>query len=125
MRHAVLGAEYGFRRGSSDLGFFEGTNVAIDYRSSRISTRSTHSAKACQAYILSQKHEGWLALPQMYDGGGISGGSLDRPALMRLLADIEAGKIDTWWSTRSTASPARSAISPRSSRCSNVITGEG
>jgi site-specific DNA recombinase len=51
--------------------------------------------EACQAYILSQKHEGWLALPQMYDDGGISGGSLDRPALTRLLADIEAGKIDT------------------------------
>src|SRR3954453_19710135 len=51
--------------------------------------------EACEAYILSQKHEGWLALPHMYDDGGVSGGTMDRPALKRLLADIEAGRIDT------------------------------
>src|SRR3954464_4674789 len=51
--------------------------------------------EACEAYILSQKHEGWLALPQMYDDGGVSGGTMDRPALKRLLTDIEAGGIDT------------------------------
>src|SRR4051794_6706029 len=51
--------------------------------------------EACEAYILSQKHEGWLALPQMYDDGGVSGGTMDRAALKRLLADIEVGKIDT------------------------------
>src|SRR5436190_9967028 len=51
--------------------------------------------EACEAYIVSQKHEGWLALPQMYDDGGVSGGTMDRAALKRLLADIEAGKIDT------------------------------
>ena len=51
--------------------------------------------EACEAYILSQRHEGWLALPQMYDDGGVSGGTMDRAALKRLLADIEAGKIDT------------------------------
>jgi DNA invertase Pin-like site-specific DNA recombinase len=50
--------------------------------------------EACEAYILSQKQEGWLALPQAYDDGGVSGGTMDRPALKRLLADIEAGKID-------------------------------
>jgi len=50
--------------------------------------------EACEAYILSQKHEGWAALAQMYDDGGISGGTMERPALQRLLADIEAGKID-------------------------------
>jgi len=50
--------------------------------------------EACEAYILSQKHEGWAALPQMYDDGGFSGGTTDRPALRRLIADIEAGKID-------------------------------
>jgi site-specific DNA recombinase len=50
--------------------------------------------EACEAYILSQKHEGWAALPQMYDDGGISGGTMERPALQRLLADIKTGKID-------------------------------
>ncbi|MPY73429.1 MAG: recombinase family protein [Alphaproteobacteria bacterium] len=50
---------------------------------------------ACEAYILSQKHEGWSCLPEMYDDGGISGATMERPALTRLLADIEAGRIDT------------------------------
>nr|WP_286198837.1 recombinase family protein [Mesorhizobium sp. BR1-1-16] len=50
--------------------------------------------EACEAYILSQRHEGWIALPQMYDDGGISGGTMDRPALKRLLADVAVGKID-------------------------------
>jgi len=51
--------------------------------------------EACEAFILSQKHEGWLALPDMYDDGGISGATMERPALKRLLRDIEAGRIDT------------------------------
>jgi DNA invertase Pin-like site-specific DNA recombinase len=51
--------------------------------------------EACEAYVLSQKHEGWTALAQMYDDGGVSGGTMERPALKRLLADIAAGKIDT------------------------------
>ena len=46
------------------------------------------------AYIASQKSEGWIALPDHYDDGGISGGTLERPALKRLLLDIEAGLID-------------------------------
>jgi len=50
---------------------------------------------ACEAFILSQKHEGWVSLPEMYDDGGISGGTMERPSLTRLLADIAAGKIDT------------------------------
>jgi len=50
---------------------------------------------ACEAYIASQKHEGWTCLPEMYDDGGISGATMDRPALKRLLADIRAGRIDT------------------------------
>lgn len=50
--------------------------------------------EACEAYILSQRHEGWIALPQMYDDGGISGGTMERPALKRLLIDMAAGKID-------------------------------
>jgi site-specific DNA recombinase len=51
--------------------------------------------EACQAFIISQRHEGWRALPVLYDDGGYSGGTLDRPALKRLLADIEAGKVNT------------------------------
>ncbi|WP_421693842.1 recombinase family protein [Aestuariivirga sp.] len=51
--------------------------------------------EACEAYIRSQKHEGWTLLPEFYDDGGISGGTLERPALKRLLADIEADRIDT------------------------------
>jgi site-specific DNA recombinase len=50
--------------------------------------------EACAAYIQSQRHEGWLALPTLYDDGGYSGGTLERPALRRLLADIETGQID-------------------------------
>ena len=51
--------------------------------------------EACEAYILSQKSVGWSALPQMYDDGGISGGTMQRPALQRLLAEIGAGRVDT------------------------------
>mgnify|MGYP000184974893 CR=1 FL=1 len=50
---------------------------------------------ACEAYIRSQKSAGWVALPDMYDDGGISGGTMERPALLRLLADIGAGRVDT------------------------------
>jgi site-specific DNA recombinase len=50
--------------------------------------------EACTAYVLSQKHEGWTALPQRYDDGGFSGGAMDRPALQRLLADVRAGRVD-------------------------------
>ena len=50
--------------------------------------------EACAAFILSQKHEGWTALPAHYDDGGYSGGAMERPALKRLLADIESTQID-------------------------------
>ena len=50
--------------------------------------------EACAAYALSQKHEGWLLLPERYDDGGFSGGNMDRPGLKRLLADVAAGKVD-------------------------------
>ncbi|WP_299353513.1 recombinase family protein [uncultured Shimia sp.] len=50
--------------------------------------------EACAAYVASQKHEGWKLLPTRYDDGGKSGGTLDRPALQQLLADIDAGLID-------------------------------
>ena len=50
--------------------------------------------EACTAFVLSQKHEGWMVLPTFYDDGGFSGGTMDRPALQRLLGDIRAGKVD-------------------------------
>jgi site-specific DNA recombinase len=50
--------------------------------------------EACEAFTASQKHEGWITLPVRYDDGGYSGGTLERPALQRLLADIRGSKID-------------------------------
>src|SRR5438045_1816744 len=50
--------------------------------------------EACEAYIRSQQHEGWVLARPRYDDGGFSGGNLERPALQRLLADIRTGRID-------------------------------
>ena len=50
--------------------------------------------EACEAYIASQKAEGWVCLRDRYDDGGFSGGTLERPALKDLIADIEDGLID-------------------------------
>jgi site-specific DNA recombinase len=50
--------------------------------------------EAAAAYIASQKHEGWTAIDDHFDDGGFSGGSMERPALKRLLADVQEGKID-------------------------------
>ncbi|MDX2142025.1 MAG: recombinase family protein [Rhodospirillaceae bacterium] len=50
--------------------------------------------EACEAFILSQKHEGWVALPTAYDDGGFSGGNMDRPGLVQLMADIRDHKVD-------------------------------
>ncbi len=47
-----------------------------------------------EAYVAAQKHEGWVCLSDRYDDGGYTGGNMERPALRRLLADIDAGKID-------------------------------
>src|SRR5215218_1067770 len=49
---------------------------------------------ACEAYVASQRAEGWLLVRDHYDDGGFSGGTLERPALRRLLSDIEQGRID-------------------------------
>src|ERR1700730_14593054 len=51
--------------------------------------------EACCAFIQSQKHEGWTVLPDHYDDGGFSGGTMERPALRQLLRDIQEHKIDT------------------------------
>ena len=50
--------------------------------------------EACEAYVASQKAEGWLLVGDHYDDGGFSGGTLERPALRRLLADMEAHRVD-------------------------------
>ena len=56
---------------------------------------SLHAQReACEAYIKSQVGEGWVALPQAYDDGGFSGGSLERPGLAKLLDDIAFGRVD-------------------------------
>jgi len=52
------------------------------------------SAKPAPPSLASQKHEGWTVLPTLYDDGGFSGGTMQRPALKRLIIDIEAGRID-------------------------------
>jgi len=51
--------------------------------------------EACEAFINSQRHEGWVCLPACYDDGGFSGATMDRAALQRLLADTTAGRVDT------------------------------
>ena len=50
--------------------------------------------EACEAYILSQRHEGWSLVPGRYDVGGYSGGNMERPGLKALMAEIDAGQID-------------------------------
>ena len=50
--------------------------------------------EACASYVASQKHEGWVLLPNAYDDGGLSGGSLERPTLQRLMQDMRDGLVD-------------------------------
>ena len=50
--------------------------------------------EACEAYVLSQRHEGWTLVPSRYDDGGFSGGTMERPGIKALMADIDAGLVD-------------------------------
>ncbi|MCP1211625.1 recombinase family protein, partial [Devosia subaequoris] len=59
------------------------------------SFNSLHAQRdACEAFIASQVHEGWRLIPEAYDDGGLSGGSMERPALQRLLQDVRDGLVD-------------------------------
>jgi len=49
--------------------------------------------EACEAFINSQRHEGWVCLRAAYDDGGFSGATMERPALQQLLADLTAGRV--------------------------------
>ena len=70
-----------YTRKSSEEGLEQGFN-------------SLHAQReACAAYVLSQASEGWVLLPEVYDDGGLSGGTLERPALQRLLGDVADGKV--------------------------------
>ena len=62
--------------------------------STRNLTRSTRNARLAEAFILSQRREGWIALPQLYDDGGFTGANMERPALGRLLQAVDAGELD-------------------------------
>ena len=78
----------------------KGTRCAVYTRKSSEegldqSFNSLHAQReACEAYILSQRHEGWSVIPTPYDDGGFSGGTMERPALKALLAEIDAGQVD-------------------------------
>ena len=50
--------------------------------------------EACEAYIKSQQHEGWILMKKQYNDGGFSGGTMERPAFKKLLSDIEKDEID-------------------------------
>jgi DNA invertase Pin-like site-specific DNA recombinase len=70
------------------------TRVSTDERLDMEFNSLDAQREAALAYIQSQKHEGWLLVGDRYDDGGFSGGSMDRPALQRLLRDVESGRID-------------------------------
>jgi DNA invertase Pin-like site-specific DNA recombinase len=74
--------------------------------------------EACEAYICSQRHEGWILARTRYDDGGFSGGNMDRPALQRLLTDIRTGRIDIVVVYKVDRLTARSPILPGWSRSS-------
>ncbi|KAA2235982.1 recombinase family protein [Salinarimonas soli] len=70
------------------------TRVSTDHGLEQEFNSLDNQREAAEAYVKSQSHEGWRCLPERYDDGGFSGGTIDRPAMQRLLADIRARRID-------------------------------
>lgn len=70
------------------------TRTSTDDRLDQTFNSLDAQREACEAYVGSQRREGWQLLPERYDDGGHSGGTLDRPALQRLLRDLSDGKVD-------------------------------
>ena len=70
------------------------TRVSTDERLDMEFNSLDAQREAALSYIASQKHEGWILVGDRYDDGGFSGGSMERPALQRLLRDVESGVID-------------------------------
>ncbi|WP_262269612.1 recombinase family protein [Microvirga yunnanensis] len=70
------------------------TRVSTEYGLEQEFNSLDAQREACEAYITSQKHEGWTLLPTRYDDGGFSGGSMERPALQQLLTAICQGQVD-------------------------------
>ncbi|GLS42566.1 recombinase family protein [Methylobacterium brachythecii] len=70
------------------------TRVSTDHGLEQEFNSLDNQREAAEAYVKSQAHEGWRVLPDRFDDGGFSGGSLERPALQRLLAEVVAGRID-------------------------------
>lgn len=70
------------------------TRVSSDHGLDQEFSSLDNQREAAEAYIKSQAHEGWRCQPERYDDGGFSGGSLDRPALQRLLADVSDRRLD-------------------------------
>jgi site-specific DNA recombinase len=70
------------------------TRVSTDQGLEQEFNSLDNQRESAEAYVKSQAHEGWRCSPSLYDDGGFSGGSLERPALQRLLSDIRARRVD-------------------------------
>jgi site-specific DNA recombinase len=79
------------------------TRVSTDHGLEQDFNSLDAQREAAAAYVKSQAHEGWRLIKESFDDGGFSGGSLERPAMQRLLAAIRSKQIDVVSSTRSTA----------------------